>query len=50
MFPDCILLLKLPELEKLLQHVTEEKGIVYSLWNQAMAARKAGHLSGDVAA
>ncbi|KAM5277850.1 ribonuclease H2 subunit B isoform 1-T1 [Hipposideros larvatus] len=27
MFPDCILLLKLPELEKLLQHVTEEKEI-----------------------
>ncbi|KAF6084824.1 ribonuclease H2 subunit B [Phyllostomus discolor] len=26
MFPNCILLLKLPELEKLLQHVTEEKG------------------------
>ncbi|GAB5566322.1 ribonuclease H2 subunit B isoform X4 [Prionailurus iriomotensis] len=25
MFPNCILLLKLPELEKLLQHVTEEK-------------------------
>ncbi|XP_043333686.1 ribonuclease H2 subunit B isoform X4 [Cervus canadensis] len=25
MFPDCILLLKLPELEKLLRHVTEEK-------------------------
>ncbi|KAM5312603.1 ribonuclease H2 subunit B isoform 4-T4 [Glossophaga mutica] len=27
MFPNCILLLKLPELEKLLQHVTEEKEI-----------------------
>uniref|UniRef100_A0A3Q1M3Z6 Ribonuclease H2 subunit B n=1 Tax=Bos taurus TaxID=9913 RepID=A0A3Q1M3Z6_BOVIN len=27
MFPDCILLLKLPELEKLLQHVTEEKEV-----------------------
>ncbi|KAM9674833.1 ribonuclease H2 subunit B isoform 2-T2 [Dama dama] len=27
MFPDCILLLKLPELEKLLRHVTEEKEI-----------------------
>lgn len=26
-FPDCILLLKLPELEKLLRHVTEEKEI-----------------------
>lgn len=26
MFPNCILLLKLPELEKLLRHVTEEKG------------------------
>lgn len=31
MFPNCILLLKLPELEKLLRHVTEEKGMVYSL-------------------
>ncbi|XP_055988884.1 ribonuclease H2 subunit B isoform X1 [Sorex fumeus] len=27
MFPNCILLLKLPELEKLLQHVTQEKEI-----------------------
>ncbi|XP_059984957.1 ribonuclease H2 subunit B isoform X1 [Lagenorhynchus albirostris] len=27
MFPNCILLLKLPELEKLLRHVTEEKEI-----------------------
>ncbi|KAM7237847.1 hypothetical protein CapIbe_010805 [Capra ibex] len=27
MFPDCILLLKLPELEKLLRHVTEEKEV-----------------------
>nr|KAF6428381.1 ribonuclease H2 subunit B [Rousettus aegyptiacus] len=27
MFPNCILLLKLPELEKLLQHVTEQKEI-----------------------
>ncbi|KAB0372608.1 hypothetical protein FD755_015361, partial [Muntiacus reevesi] len=27
MFPDCILLLKLPELETLLRHVTEEKEI-----------------------
>ena len=27
MFPDCILLLKLPQLEKLLRHVTEEKVI-----------------------
>lgn len=35
MFPNCILLLKLPELEKLLQHVTEEKGVVYSIWNEA---------------
>ena len=30
-FPDCNLLLKLPELEKLLQHVTEEKGIACGL-------------------
>ncbi|XP_036989093.2 ribonuclease H2 subunit B isoform X1 [Artibeus jamaicensis] len=29
MFPNCVLLLKLPELEKLLQHVTEEKGVYY---------------------
>uniref|UniRef100_A0A452UWL5 Ribonuclease H2 subunit B n=1 Tax=Ursus maritimus TaxID=29073 RepID=A0A452UWL5_URSMA len=28
MFPNCILLLKLPDLEKLLRHVTEEKGRV----------------------
>lgn len=28
MFPNCILLLKLPGLEKLLHHVTEEKGMV----------------------
>lgn len=28
-FPDCTLLLRFPELEKLLQHVTEEKGMVY---------------------
>ena len=35
MFPDCILLLKLPELEKLLRHVTEEKGIARGLWSQA---------------
>ena len=27
MFPDCILLLKLPEVEKLLRHMTEEKEI-----------------------
>ena len=27
MFPDCTFLLKLPELEKLLRHVTEEKEI-----------------------
>ena len=27
MFPDCILLLRLPQLEKLLRHVTEEKEI-----------------------
>ncbi|KAF6084818.1 ribonuclease H2 subunit B [Phyllostomus discolor] len=31
MFPNCILLLKLPELEKLLQHVTEEKGSIQYL-------------------
>lgn len=31
MFPNCTLLLKLPELEKLLQHVTEDKGIVCGL-------------------
>ena len=30
-FPDCNLLLKLPELEKLLRHVTEEKGIACGL-------------------
>ena len=30
-FPNCILLLKLPELEKLLRHVTEEKGMAYGL-------------------
>lgn len=31
MFPNCILLLKLPELEKSLRHVTEEKGSVQPL-------------------
>lgn len=61
MFPDCILLLKLPELEKLLQHVTEEKEIdkkkyyKYSKektlkWlekkvNQTMAALKTNHIN-----
>ncbi|KAF6376698.1 ribonuclease H2 subunit B [Rhinolophus ferrumequinum] len=60
-FPDCILLLKLPELEKLLQHVTEEKEIdkkkyyKYSKektlkWlekkvNQTMAALKTNHIN-----
>ncbi|XP_023604492.1 ribonuclease H2 subunit B isoform X5 [Myotis lucifugus] len=38
MFPNCILLLKLPELEKLLQHVTEGKGIsLYAfIWHQVI--------------
>ncbi|XP_061026644.1 ribonuclease H2 subunit B isoform X4 [Eubalaena glacialis] len=61
MFPNCILLLKLPELEKLLRHVTEEKEIdkkkyyKYSKektlkWlekkvNQTMAALKTNHVN-----
>lgn len=61
MFPNCILLLKLPELEKSLRHVTEEKEIgkkkyyKYSKektlkWlekkvNQTMAALKTNHIN-----
>uniref|UniRef100_A0A8C5VUP6 Ribonuclease H2 subunit B n=1 Tax=Microcebus murinus TaxID=30608 RepID=A0A8C5VUP6_MICMU len=54
-FPNCVLLLKLPELEKLLHHVTEEKGTTYKplrsgLWlvgrvKQTMAALKTNHVN-----
>uniref|UniRef100_A0A8C9DP28 Ribonuclease H2 subunit B n=1 Tax=Prolemur simus TaxID=1328070 RepID=A0A8C9DP28_PROSS len=54
-FPNCILLLKLPELEKLLHHVTEEKGTTYGpsrsgLWlvervKQTVAALKTNNVN-----